>query len=620
MPITVHRKDIRFQPDPRRVIARFFVPGDHERSGNLVARVLALPEDEVDQLLNQVLRNFSRRHRNVTKIFEKHFDNIRYLFDKLEIKPDTLSKKRKLLIGAYFTMEYSIESAAFFNPSIVEDPDQSNLKAGQKRVIVSFRATGEGHISSIVFRSGVIDKDNEIQFVPASERVDVPEIIKRHTYKKKAFIKKLKEMNTEKDIVGMVMDRLGDEFKYGELQIAINDCVKHVKLSVSKQRVLQTIHWLASSHYEIDFSLDTSLSERVIFPISHTESKGIEDARFARFVDDDGSVTYYSTYTAYDGFTILPKLLETKDFYHFKISPINGEYAQNKGMALFPRKIRGKYVMASRYDGVNNYIMCSKDIKLWRHVTKIEKPMYPWEFVQIGNCGSPLETEKGWLLITHGVGPVRRYCLGAILLDLENPTRVISHLKEPLLIPNEEEREGYVPNVVYSCGSILHNNEIILPYAMSDTASTYATIPVDELLGELMKSDSRRAKLKEANGRVSILVVDDEPVVQKFITKILTDEGYDIEVASDGADALMSIAGKHFDLVLLDINMPTLDGFKVMEIMKKKNIGTPVMVLSGDDQEALKEKGLEGTVGYIKKPVQGKKLRSEIKKLLKKRK
>jgi predicted GH43/DUF377 family glycosyl hydrolase len=617
MPVSVKRRDTRFSPDPRRVIARFFVPGDHERSRSLVRKILALPEREVELLFNQVLRNFSRRHRNVTKIFEKHFNNVQHLFEALDITHDTLSLKRKLLIGSYFSMEYSIESAAFFNPSIVEDPDQTNLKNGQKRVIVSFRSTGEGHISSIVFRNGIIDNNNDIEFVPAGPLVDVPEIVKRHTYEKKTFLKKLKEMNVEKDIVGMVMDQLGSKFIYGQLQAAINYCAKNVKLSVSKQKVLQTIHWLASSHYEIDFSLDTALSERVIFPISYTESNGIEDARFVRFIDDDGSVTYYATYTAYNGFTILPKLLETKDFYHFKISPINGEYAQNKGMALFPRKIKGKYVMASRYDGMNNYIMCSEDIKLWRHVTRIEEPIHPWEFVQIGNCGSPLETEKGWLLITHGVGPVRSYCLGAILLDLENPTRVIAHLKEPLLVPNDEEREGYVPNVVYSCGSIIHNNELIIPYAMSDTASTYATVPLDELLAELMKSDSRRAKTVEPNGCISILVVDDEPLIQKLITRILTDEGYDVEVASDGADALIAIAGKRFDLILLDVNMPTLDGFKLMEIMKKKNIKTPVIVLSGDDQEKLKRKGLHDAAGFIPKPLSVKVLLSEVKKLLK---
>jgi beta-1,2-mannobiose phosphorylase / 1,2-beta-oligomannan phosphorylase len=619
MPITVNRKNVRFNPDPKRVIARFFMPGDHERGRTLIQKVLVLSEEDVNTVFNQVLRGFSRRHRNITNIFKTHFENIRHLFEPLNINPDTLSLKRQLLIGSYFTMEYSIESAAFFNPSIVEDPDQSNLREkGQKRVIVSFRATGEGHISSIAFRSGIIDQNNNIDFIPGSNLVDKPQIIKRHVYDKKQFIKKLKEMKVQKDVVGMVMEPLGDTFIYGELQASIHECSQNIKLSYSKQQVLQAIHWLASSHYEITFSLDTAISERVLYPISYTESNGIEDARFVRFVDDDGSVTYYATYTAFNGFTILPKLLETKDFYQFKISPINGEYAQNKGMALFPRKIRGKYVMASRYDGVNNYIMCSDDIKLWRNVHKIEEPVYPWEFVQIGNSGSPLETDKGWLLLTHGVGPMRRYCLGAILLDLDDPTKVIAHLKEPLLVPNEEEREGYVPNVLYSCGSILHNNEVIIPYAMSDTCSTYATIPLEEVFDELLKS-SRKPRSAVTPKAASVLVVDDEPMVQKFITFLLNDEGYHVEVASDGAEALLSLGGKRFDLILMDVNMPNLDGVQLMKILRTKKLSTPVIVLSGDDKVLLKEKGLDlDSVDFVDKPIKTEILLPKIKRLLKK--
>ena len=616
MSITIKRSGIRFYPDPKRVITRFFLPTADSRKRVLIKSVLELPENEVDRVFNQVMRDFSRRHRNITNVFQKHFDNVKHLFGSLNLDPDSLSEKRKLLIGAYFTMEYSIESTAFFNPSIVEDPDQSHLQKGEKRVILSFRATGEGHISSIVFRKGVIDNNNHIDFEPISPIVDVPAIVKRHIYEKKAFLKKLKEMNIEKDIVDMVMNRLGKTFIYGELQASIHKCSQIIPLSYSKKKVLQAIHWLASSHYEIDFSLDTDLSERVIFPISYAESNGIEDARFVRFVDDDGSVTYYATYTAYNGYTILPKLLETKDFYHFKVSPINGEYAQNKGMALFPRKINGEYVMASRYDGLNNYIMFSEDIKLWRHVTKIETPNYLWELVQIGNGGSPLETEKGWLLITHGVGPMRRYCLGATLLDLENPTRVISHLKEPLLMPTEEEREGCVPNVVYSCGSIIHNNELIIPYGISDTSSTYATVSLDELFAELTKTAPRQAKIRVPHKHRAVLVVDDEISIQQFVTKLLTDEGYDVEVASDGADALMSIGRKNFDLILLDIGMPNLDGIQLMEIMKKKGMVSPIIVISGYDKETLSESGLDVSAIVMQKPLEAMTLLRKIEELL----
>ena len=243
---------------------------------------------------------------------------------------------------------------------------------------------------------------------------------------------------------------------------------------------------LDSSSYEVTFSRDAAISERVLFPASYSESNGIEEARFVRFTDDDGSVMYYATYTAYNGFTILPKLLKTEDFYHFKIMPLHGIYAQNKGMSLFPRRIKGKYVMISRSDGLNNFINFSDNINMWHNTQKLMEPEYSWEFVLIGNCGSPIETDKGWLLITHGVGPMRMYSIGVALLDLEDPTRVIGRLKEPLLVPTDKERDGYVPNVIYSCGSLKHNGELIIPYGISDYASSFASLSIDELLENLL--------------------------------------------------------------------------------------------------------------------------------------
>ncbi len=486
MAIHVERKKIRFYPDSKRVIARYFLPGGEERAIIIIEKILALSDEETRFTLNQVLINFAQRHRNISRVFEKHCEQVKHVIERLDVDVANLSQERKLLIGSYFTMEYSIESAAFFNPSIVDDPDQTALGEGEKRVIVSFRATGEGHISSIVFRSGIIDKNNDMQFSDPGDLVDIPEAVKKHVYDKKAFLKKLHEMKIQKELVGMVMDQLGDQFIYGELQASIANCMSNTRLSTIKKKVINDINWLANSHYEITFSLDTALSERVIFPISYSESNGIEDARFVRFTDDDGDVTYYGTYTANNGFTILPKLIETKDFYHFRIMPINGEYAQNKGMALFPRRINGKYVMVSRLDGVNNYLMISDDIHVWHDAMIIQEPLYSWEFIQIGNCGSPIETEKGWILLTHGVGPMRRYCLGATLLDLEDPAIVLGRTKEPLLSPNEEEREGYVPNVVYSCGATVHNSELIIPYAMADYSSTFASVSLDELFGKLV--------------------------------------------------------------------------------------------------------------------------------------
>jgi predicted GH43/DUF377 family glycosyl hydrolase len=486
MQVTVTRKDSKFLPDPSRVIARFHYTSD-ERSKNIIRNVLAMSDSEINIALSQVLRGYSRRHRNISLIFETHFNKLSNLFNELGIKPGRITQSRKLLIGSYFTMEYSIESAAFFNPSIVEDPDQSELGPDEKRVILSFRATGEGHISSIVFRSGILDKNNNLTTEPVGKMLAEAERIKRHIYNKKSFIKKLDEMRDFNNKVSpvFVLEKLSDSFTYGELKRIVEETRKTPQLTANKILIINQMMWLAKSHYELEFSLDSAISERVIFPTSETERNGIEDARFVKFTGDNGEITYYATYTAYDGITILPKLLETNNFYHFKSLPIHGEIAQNKGMALFPRKIKGKYAMLCRIDGANNYIAYSDNINIWREVKLIQKPKFPWDLVQVGNCGSPVETEGGWLVITHGVGPMREYVLGASLYELDDPEKEIGRLKTPLLAPNAEEREGYVPNVVYSCGSIIHNGNLIIPYGISDYASSYASVNLNELLNEL---------------------------------------------------------------------------------------------------------------------------------------
>ncbi|MDO9580365.1 MAG: glycosidase, partial [Bacteroidales bacterium] len=422
MQVTVTRKDSKFLPDPSRVIARFYNPSD-ERGKNIILNVLAMSDSEVNTALSQVLRGYSKRHRNISIIFETHFNNLSGLFNELGIKPGTINKSRKALIGSYFTMEYSIESAAFFNPSVVEDPDQSELGPDEKRVIFSFRATGEGHISSIVFRSAVIDKNSDLVIEPVGKMLAEAERIKRHVYNTKLFVKKLDEMHDFDNKISplFVLEKLGASFTYGELKRAIEEIRKTHNLTANKELIINHMMWLAKSHYELDFSIDSAISERVIFPTSEAERNGIEDARFVKFTDDNGEATYFATYTAYDGITILPKLLETKNFYHFKALAIHGEIARNKGMALFPRKIKGKYAMLCRIDGMNNYIAFSDDINTWREAKLIQKPKFPWEMLQVGNCGSPIETEEGWLVITHGVGPMREYVLGASLYELDNP-------------------------------------------------------------------------------------------------------------------------------------------------------------------------------------------------------
>ena len=487
MALSLERKDTLFLPDFRKVIARFF-PLNSMRTTELVMRIYYMTDEKAESALNQTLREFSKRHRNMTKIFKKHFNKVKHVFSDLEIDVEDLPERKKLLIGSYFTMEYSIESAAFFNPSIVEDIDQTGLEKGEKRVIISFRATGEGHISSLVFRQGILDKYNNLKVHKPGQMIDEAERVKRYQYQKKSFSRKLEEMDIPKNLYSLVLDKLPEKFMYKEIKETVQKIIDENDINVEKQKVLQEIIWLADSHYELNFSLDTDISERVIFPIGETEKQGIEDARFVRFTNSNGTFEYYATYTAYDGYTIMPKLLKTNDFYHFKVVPIQGKNAQDKNLALFPRKIKGKYAMLSRIDGRNNYIMFSDHINIWEEAKILRQPNFPWEYTQVGNGGSPLETPDGWLMITHGVGPMRKYSLGACLLDLDDPSKVIGCLEEPLLAPNEKEREGYVPNVVYTCGTIIHNNHLIIPYAMADYASGIATIKLDEILDALKTS------------------------------------------------------------------------------------------------------------------------------------
>lgn len=489
MRVAINRRNIKFRPDATRVIARFLFVDD-DRAISTIRSVLNMTENEALHTLNSVLKDYSMRHRSISRIFENNFNRIVHLFKQTGIDPESLTFSRKILIGAYFTMEYSIEAAAFFNPSIVEHPDQSETGSGEMRVILSFRATGEGHISSIVFRTGILDKNNNLTLEPVGSLLEEAEHINRHIYNKESFRTKLEEMRDLNALIpsALVLDKLNDNFTYGELRRCIEEVRNTPHLTADKKILFNQIIWLASSHYELQFSLDTNISERVIFPVSINEKSGIEDARFVKFINDGNLTNYYATYTAYNGTAILPKLIDTVDFYHFRILPLHGEIAQNKGMAMFPRKVNGKFAMLCRLDGVNNYLAFSDNITVWREARLLQKPEFPWELVQIGNCGSPIETEAGWLVITHGVGPMREYNLGASLFDLQNPEKETGRLKSPLIMPNAEEREGYVPNVVYSCGSMVHNEDLIVPYAMSDYASTYATINLRELLGELKNS------------------------------------------------------------------------------------------------------------------------------------
>ena len=486
MRLPIERKHVKVYPDPKRVIARFFFNGE-DRGKDVINKIMTLNNEQVFNIISPLLQEYSKRHRNITKLLLRHCKKLKPLFETMDIDYHELEEHRRLLIGSYFTHEYSIESAAFFNPSIIEDPDQSDLEEGEKRLIISFRAVGEGHISSIVFRRAMIDRNNNITVIPVGNYIDEAEIIRNATYNKKLFLDKGLISLINEDVLKELDSKLGEQFDYATLKQVIAE-TQEIEPDPAKDVELEKVLWLSDSYYEIIFSMDTDISDRVIFPISEFERKGIEDARFTKFTADDGTITYYATYTAYDGHIIIPKLLKTKDFYDFTIGPLFGTGAQNKNLALFPRKINGKYAMLSRIDGVNNYIMYSNKINVWENPIKLQEPKYSWEFVQVGNCGSPIETEEGWLVITHAVGPMRRYCLSACLLDLNDPTIEIGRLTEPLLIPNPDEREGYVPNVVYSCGGIINNNELIIPYGLSDYSSSFASVDLKKLLKQLKNS------------------------------------------------------------------------------------------------------------------------------------
>ncbi len=486
MVLPVTRSPLTVPPNIKRVVARFFY-NSTPRALTLADHILGMSEEEVWGQLQQTLRSFARRHRDVSNIFRRHYAFVESTLLEHGKDVEEISEDRRMLMGAYFTKEFSIEAAALFNPSCVVAPDQTGLLPDEVRLVMSLRATGEGHLSSLEFRYLVVDsKTGVIEIDPAADRIEEARYVRDHEYGREEFLRKLVEHGRrEPRRLSRSWRALPETFTYDDLKIKLAQGLHGKDGMTIDQTEFREVLWLADSHHEVTFSKDTDISERVILPISEWESRGIEDARFVRFVDERGEVTYYGTYTAYDGFTILPKLIETKDFYTFKIRPMYGDGASNKNLALFPRKVDGKYVMLARIDGVNNYIMTSDSLTVWEDPQLLLGPKFPWEFVQMGNCGSPIETPEGWLLITHGVGPMRTYRLGAVLLDLDDPMTVLKRLPYPLLSPEEDEREGYVPNVVYSCGSLVLGERLLIPYAVSDYASGFAWTELEALLGEM---------------------------------------------------------------------------------------------------------------------------------------
>lgn len=481
----IHRQNLTLSPDPRRVLLRPFIPSlvvkpdarpePSPRILSLFARIMMLSDVEVGAKVDEVLAEFDGRHDDIRQIFLDRCAQISPLLPT----DRPLDENRQLLIGSYFTNEYSFESSALFNPSVVPAPD-ADINGESCRFILSLRATGEGHISSITFRTGEVRMDGTVQLDPASRIVHSPHPLPAAQYDLSIFRRKLRELGLDPAVVNRATEGLTERFVMQDLVQAL----KRLRSGGAEPEVIRAGERaliLAQANYSVRFGNDTDISGRILFPYAPTEVNGIEDARFVRFNDEEGCC-YYATYTAYDGNVVLPQMLETKDFQEFTICTLNGPAVKNKGLALFPRRIRGQYAMLGRQDSENIHIMFSEHLHFWYESQILLRPMQPWEFVQLGNCGSPIETPEGWLVLTHGVGAMRRYSIGAALLDLEDPRRVIKRLRDPLLRPAPEEREGYVPNVVYSCGGMIHRENLILPYAISDSASRFATVNVRELI------------------------------------------------------------------------------------------------------------------------------------------
>jgi predicted GH43/DUF377 family glycosyl hydrolase len=444
---------------------------------NIFSRVAHLDEKIVQQKIDEVFSDFCGRHESLERIFLERFDQIRELLPT----DSELSEARRLLLGSYFTSEYSLESTALFNPGMVPAPDQSGLHDGELRFILSLRATGEGHVSSITFRSGIVDMQGDIRLATVSRFVHQPRPHPAARYDLPTFRRKLQELGVEYEAVGAATRDLPQSFLMSDITAA----VRRIRANSGDPTVIRAAEralLLARANYTVRFREGLDISEKILFPHSQGEVNGIEDARFVRFKEEDGSYSYTATYTAYDGNVVLPQMVHTRDFEEFSVCTLNGPAIRNKGLALFPRKINGHYAMLGRQDGENIHLMYSDHIHFWYESQILIRPTQSWEFVQLGNCGSPIETDAGWLVITHGVGPMRKYCLGAVLLDINDPSRVIGRLREPLLRPATDEREGYVPNVVYSCGALVHGPNLIIPYARSDTSSRFAIIPLAAVL------------------------------------------------------------------------------------------------------------------------------------------
>ena len=478
----VQKLKITIKPSSKRWLLRPFVPGNPQQVEHILLRILSTDKKHTYDLCQRVFHRYKNFHKDIQDIFLRHFENIQH-----KIASDMrLEKETKLIIGAYFSQFYALKSTALFNPSIVPHPDSSGKN--KLNIILGLRAVGEGHISSLVFREAEINENFDITVKEPQPFIMEPKKNMDRKYDKFLFGRKLGESGALNDVSKTILDELPENFTFQQLDAILNFQDLNIPdfEPLEMKETMNVIRNLGLSDYDMYFHKEQDISERVIFPMSPSQVNGIEDARFIKFENDDGSFKYYATFTAFDGRNIVPELLETKDFLHFKVSTLHGPFAKNKGMAMFPKKIGGQYKMLGRQDNESIYLMSSGDPLFWHEAIPIAKPTYAWEFIQIGNCSPPIELNEGWLVITHGVGALRRYCLGALLLDKTKPEKIIGRLKKPLLEPVGEENFGYVPNVLYTCGALVHKGKLILPYAVSDYKTMFALIDVQDILNEMV--------------------------------------------------------------------------------------------------------------------------------------
>jgi predicted GH43/DUF377 family glycosyl hydrolase len=480
----------RLRPDAGRVITRLFVPGEElpesaSRGRSVIDRILALEDDDVAASMAELRTRFAGRHRDLGSVLREHFDIAVHGRSDLAGLPED----RRLLIGAYFTMEYAVESAALCNPSLVAHPDQGGLAPGETRFVMSVRAVGEGHRSSVEFRTGVIGPARALT-IDAPGPVLVLGARQPATYHRDLFRARLADLGADPETVNRVLDGLPDRFDAVALRRAVDAVHPQLSARQAGHLAIEQIDRVAAGEYGVTFPPDSAISERLLWPGSPAESHGMEDVRLVRFIDDDGGITYYGTYTAYDGEHIAPQLLATKDFATFEVGQLAGPAARDKGMALFPRKVGGRYLALSRWDRENISLSTSADARVWHRAGILHAPREDWQLVQVGNCGSPIETDDGWLVLTHGVGAMRTYRIGVLLLDLDDPARFRAVLREPLLSADAQDRDGYVPNVVYSCGALRHGDTLTVPYGINDTTIGLAQVDLPALIHRMGRSRS----------------------------------------------------------------------------------------------------------------------------------